>query len=388
MPLALPVSGRSRYVTSTLTGERVRAFVPASLPPARRTLDLSALQPILAEANQAIGRLDGVTANFPSLKVFLYSYVRKEAVLSSQIEGTQSSLSDLLLYENAETPGVPLHDVQEVSHYVAALQHGLKRLEGGFPLSLRLMREIHKVLLQKGRGSHARPGEFRTSQNWIGGTRPGNAAYVPPPPEFVMDCMGQLELFLHQEDDGLPVLIRAGLAHAQFESIHPFLDGNGRVGRLLITFMLTANKVLHEPVLYLSLFFKKYRQDYYERLNGTRRDKGWTEWLDFFLQGVRDTANQATQTAIAIEKIFRDDNETIEQLGRATPSAMVIHQIAQANPILSIRHVTQETGLSFPTASAAIQRLSAAGILHESSGKRRDRLFVYTKYLDILNRDL
>jgi Fic family protein len=293
-----------------------------------------------------------------------------------------------LLFENAETPGVPLHDVEEVSHYVAALQHGLKRLESGFPLSLRLMREIHKVLLQKGRGSHARPGEFRTSQNWIGGTRPGNAAYVPPPPEFVMDCMGQLELFLHQEDDGLPVLIRVGLAHAQFESIHPFLDGNGRVGRLLITFMLTAKKVLHEPVLYLSLFFKKHRQDYYERLNGTRGDKGWTEWLDFFLQGVRDTADQATHTAVEIDRLFRDDTKAIERLGRATPSAMVIHQIAQGNPILSIRHVTQETGLSFPTASAAIQRLVAAGIVHESSGKRRDRLFVYTKYLDILNREL
>src|SRR5580698_7649880 len=238
----LKSSAGSRYVTSTVSGERVRAFVPAPLPPPARTLDLASLQTILAEANQAIGRLDGMTSAFPDLNLFLYSYVRKEAVLSSQIEGTQSSLSDLLLYENAETPGVPLDDVQEVSNYVAALNHGLKRMREGFPLSLRLIREIHEVLLAKGRGSHAQPGQFRKSQNWIGGSRPGNAAYVPPPPEYVMDCMGQLEMFLHQEAATLPLLVRAGLIHAQFESIHPFLDGNGRVGRLLITFMLCAEE--------------------------------------------------------------------------------------------------------------------------------------------------
>src|SRR5271170_344900 len=254
MPKPLKTATRSRYVTSTVSGERVRAFVPAPLPPDARTLDLASLQTILAEANQAVGRLDGMTSAFPDLNLFLYSYVRKEAVLSSQIEGTQSSLSDLLLYENAEIPGVPLDDVQEVSNYVAALNHGLKRLRGGFPLSLRLIREIHEVLLSKGRGSHAQPGEFRKSQNWIGGTRPGNAAYVPPPPEYVMDCLGDLETFLHSDEGSLPLLIRAGLVHAQFETIHPFLDGNGRVGRLLITFMLCAEQVLREPVLYLSLF--------------------------------------------------------------------------------------------------------------------------------------
>ena len=302
MSIPPKTASRSRYVTSTMSGERVQAFVPAPLPPDARTVDLASLQGILAEANQAVGRLDGMTSAFPDLNLFLYSYVRKEAVLSSQIEGTQSSLSDLLLYENAEIPGVPLDDVQEVSNYVAALNHGLKRLRGGFPLSLRLIREIHEVLLSKGRGSHAQPGEFRKSQNWIGGSRPGNAAYVPPPPEYVMDCLGDLESFLHEEEDSLPLLIRAGLVHAQFETIHPFLDGNGRVGRLLITFMLTEKKMLHEPVLYLSLFFKKHRRLYYDRLNGTRKDDGWKEWLDFFLQGVRDTANQAVETAIEIDK--------------------------------------------------------------------------------------
>jgi Fic family protein len=387
MPETAKTMANGRYVTSTLSGERVRAFVPGPLPPESRVLDLTSLQSILAEANQAVGRLDGMTSAFPDLNLFLYSYVRKEAVLSSQIEGTQSSLSDLLLYENAETPGVPLDDVEEVSNYVAALNHGLKRMRGGFPLSLRLIREIHEVLLAKGRGSHAQPGEFRKSQNWIGGTRPGNAAYVPPPPEYVLECMGDLESFLHRED-GLPLLIRAGLAHAQFESIHPFLDGNGRVGRLLITFMLTEKQMLHEPVLYLSLFFKKHRRLYYDRLNGTRNGDGWSKWLDFFLQGVRDTANQAAQTAAEIDKLFHADKEVIEDFGRRAPSALAIYQLAQLNPIFSIKHAANKSGLSFPTASTAIERLTKAGILQESSGKRRDRLFTYAKYLRVLNRDL
>jgi len=388
MSASLNPGTRSRYVTSTVSGERVRAFIPAPLPPEARALDLAALQTILAEANQALGRLDGMASAFPDLNLFLYSYVRKEAVLSSQIEGTQSSLSDLLLYENAELPGVPLDDVQEVSNYVAALNHGLKRLRTGFPLSLRLIREIHEVLLAKGRGSHAQPGEFRRSQNWIGGSRPGNAAYVPPPPEYVMDCLGDLESFLHSEDDSLPLLIRAGLAHAQFETIHPFLDGNGRVGRLLVTFLLTEEKMLHEPVLYLSLFFKKHRTLYYDRLNGTREHDGWPAWLDFFLQGVRDTANQAAQTAIEIDRLFRADKAKIDQLGRAAPSALLVYRQAQANPIFSIQRAARQANLTFPTASAAIHRLADAGILQESSGKRRDRLFLYAKYLEALNRDL
>jgi Fic family protein len=331
--------------------------------------------------------LDGTTSSLPDLKLFLYSYVRKEAVLSSQIEGTQSSLSDLLLYENAETPGVPLDDVQEVSNYVAALNHGLKRMRDGFPLSLRLIREIHEVLLAKGRGSHAQPGHFRKSQNWIGGSRPGNAAYVPPPPEYVADCMGQLETFIHQEGTTLPLLIKAGLVHAQFESIHPFLDGNGRVGRLLITFMLCAEEVLREPVLYLSLFFKKHRRLYYDRLNETRESEGWTAWLDFFLQGVRDTANQAARTAGNIDRLFNADKEKIERFGRGAASALMVYRYAQANPLFSIKNAARAMKVSFPTASAAVDRMIEAGILRESSGKRRGRLFLYESYLNILNRE-
>jgi Fic family protein len=387
MPKNEKIGSQSHYVTSTVSGERVRAFVPPPLPPGPGALDLTSLQAILAEANQSVGRLDGITSALPDLKLFLYSYVRKEAVLSSQIEGTQSSLSDLLLYENAETPGVPLDDVQEVSNYVAALNHGLKRMRGGFPLSLRLLREIHEVLLSKGRGSHAQPGQFRKSQNWIGGTRPGNAAYVPPPPEYVTDCMGQLETFIHQDAPSLPLLVRAGLVHAQFESIHPFLDGNGRVGRLLITFMLCAEEVLREPVLYLSLFLKKHRRLYYDQLNGTRGDEGWTAWLDFFLQGVRDTANQAARTANSIDKLFRTDKEKIELFGRGTTSALLIYRYAQANPLFSIRSAAREMKVSFPTASAAVMRMAEAGILQEASGRRRGRLFVYGEYLDVLNRE-
>jgi Fic family protein len=387
MPKDLKARSRSHYVSSTLSGEKVRAFVPPPLPPDPQELDLSSLQVLLAEANQAVGRLDGMTSALPDLKLFLYSYVRKEAVLSSQIEGTQSSLSDLLLYENAETPGVPLDDVQEVSNYVAALNHGLKRIRDGFPLSLRLIREIHEVLLSKGRGSHAQPGQFRRSQNWVGGSRPGNAAYVPPPPEYVMECMGQLEMFLYHESPSLPLLIRAGLVHAQFESIHPFLDGNGRVGRLLITFMLCAEDVLREPILYLSLFFKKHRRLYYDRLNGTRENGGWTEWLDFFLQGVRDTANQAARMAGEIDKLFQSDKEKIERFGRGASSALLVYRYAQVNPLFSIRNAAREAKVSFPTASAAVTRMTEARILRESSGKRRNRLFLYERYLDLLNQD-
>jgi len=232
-----------RFVVSKVGGETIRAYVPPALPPIP-PLRLDSVQLLLEQANQALGRLDGLASFLPDLSLFIYAWVRKEALLSSQIEGTQSSLSDLLLFENEEVPGVPIEDVQDVSNYVAALNHGLKRMREGFPLSLRLIREIHAILLSRGRGSEKDPGEFRRSQNWIGGTRPGNAAFVPPPPDLVMECMGQLESFLHSEAGNMPLLVRAALAHVQFESIHPFLDGNGRLGRLLITFLLCAGGAL------------------------------------------------------------------------------------------------------------------------------------------------
>ncbi len=374
-----------RYEETLLGGERVRAFVPAPLPPIPRLAMEGALQPLLEAAVLAIGRLDGVSSLLPDKALFLYAYVRKEAVLSSQIEGTQSSLSDLLLFELDETSGVPLDDVVEVSNYVAALDRGLARLRDGFPLSNRLIREIHGVLLSRGRGSGKDPGEFRRSQNWIGGSRPGNAAFVPAPHPAVPDCMAALERFLHAEDDGLPVLVRAGLAHVQFETIHPFLDGNGRVGRLLITFLLCHAGVLREPLLYLSLYFKQHRSIYYELLDRVHWDSDWEAWLKFFLEGVKQVAEGAVSTAERLGEMFRTDRSRVEATGRRAGSALRVHEALKARPVVSMPALRDTTGLSFPAVSSAMDLLVERGIARELTGKRRNRLFVYDRYLAILN---
>ena len=373
------------YITAITGHEQVRAFVPLPLPP-DPPLQLDPLLGLLDEANQALGRLDGLASVLPDLALLIYMYVRKEAVLSSQIEGTQSSLSDLLLYESDEAPGVPLDDVREVSNYVAAMDHGLRRLRGGFPLSLRLLREIHEILLAKGRGSEKHPGEFRTSQNWIGGTRPGNAAFVPPPPDKVIECMGSLELFLHSERPALPVLVKAALAHVQFETIHPFLDGNGRLGRLLITFLLCAAGALREPILYLSLYFKAHRREYYELLDRVRTDGEWETWVEFFLTGVRDTANQAAQTARQILDLIAADRREIERLGRPAASILRVHHLIQASPIISIPSAARKLSISAPTVAKSVEHMRQIGILREVTGKQRHRLYAYRRYLDILNQ--
>lgn len=372
------------YVASLFGGEPVRAYVPPPLPP-DPPLDMARLYPMLDRANQALGRLDAVTTLLPNTGLFIYLYVRKEALLSSQIEGTQSSLSDLLLYESEETPGVPLDDVREVSNYVAAMEHGLKRLHEGFPLSLRLMREIHRILLADGRGANKEPGEFRRSQNWIGGTRPGTARFVPPPPDLVMDCLGDLERFLHDDVRHLPILIKAALVHVQFESIHPFLDGNGRLGRLLITFLLCAQGVLTEPILYLSLYLKSHRTAYYELLQQVREQGAWEDWLEFFLDGVHQTAMQATEAATRILHLFDDDRARIGGLGRAASSALQVHEYLKKRPYLSIPKAAKDLGISVPTVTRSVRHLEDLGILKEVSGRRRDRLFVYGRYLDILS---
>jgi Fic family protein len=343
------------------------------------------LQPLLESALLALGRLDGVSTLLPDKALFLYTYVRKEAVLSSQIEGTQSSLSDLLLFELEEVPGVPLDDVVEVSNYVAALDHGLARLREGLPLSNRLIREIHGTLLSRGRGSDKDPGEFRRSQNWIGGTRPGNAIFVPPPPTAVPDCMGALEHFLHADKDGIPVLIRAGLAHVQFETIHPFLDGNGRVGRLMITFLLCQSGVLRDPLLYLSLHFKQHRSTYYELLDRVRRDGDWEAWLTFFLEGVKRVAEGAVTTADRLGETFQSDRSRIESAGRRAGSALRVHEALKARPIQSLSSICAVTALSFPAASSAMELLLELGIARELTGKRRNRVFLYDRYMVILN---
>lgn len=373
------------YVNRSVAGESYRCCIPPSLPP---TPPL-ALDPdhyeLMEQANRALGRLDGLTALLPDTSLFIYFYVRKEALLSSQIEGTQSSFSDLLLFESKEVPGVPIEDVQEVSNYVAAMTHGLKRLREGFPLSLRLMREIHGILLVKGRGADKTPGEFRRSQNWIGGTRPGNAMFVPPPAEDVMKLMGDLEKFLHGEPVKMPVLIKAALAHVQFETIHPFLDGNGRLGRLLITFLLCAEKALSEPILYLSLYFKTHRQEYYEHLQRVRTEGGWEEWLRFFLTGVMQTAEQATAAARNILGLFEKDRAKIEKLGRPAGSALRVHEYLQRKPITSAPKAAKKLGITEPTVRASLTHLQKLGIVKEMTGRQRNRLFVYRRYLDILD---
>ncbi|MBS1872567.1 MAG: Fic family protein [Acidobacteria bacterium] len=342
----------------------------------------------MERTNQSLGRLDGLGSLLPDLELFIYAYVLKEAVLSSQIEGTQSSLSDLLLFENDEAPGVPITDVQEVSNYVAALKHGLARLRQGFPLSLRLIREIHSVLLAEGRGSDKDPVEFRRSQNWIGGTRPGTAIFVPPPPDLVMECMGALELFMHEERRDVPPLVKAGLVHVQFESIHPFLDGNGRIGRLLITFLLCATGALREPILYLSLFFKAHRQAYYDLLMRVRETGDWESWIEFFLQGVKETSEQAVNAAQRILALLNSDRKKIETLGRSSASMLRVFHYAQTRPILNIQNCAEALAVSFPTVSTAVDGLERLGVLREVTGRQRKRLFGYDAYLGILNEGI
>jgi Fic family protein len=373
-----------RHETVIVGGESVPAFVPDPLPPDPGIDFGPPLQRALEAAVLAVGRLDGVSTLLPDASLFLFTYVRKEAVLSSQIEGTQSSLADLLLFELEEAPGVPLADVIEVSNYVAALDHGLARLRGGFPLSNRLIREIHGVLLSRGRGSGKSPGEFRRTQNWVGGSRPGNASFVPPPHSAVEGCMADLERFLHAEHDGLPVLVRAALAHVQFETIHPFLDGNGRVGRLLITLTLCHAGTLREPLLYLSLYFKQHRATYYELLDRTRGGGDWESWLMFFLEGVRVTAESAVADAQRLTATFAEDRRCIEAQGRRAGSALRVHQALEMRPILSLPAVCEATGLSFPAASSAMGLLRELGVARELTGKRRNRLFAYQRYLAIL----
>jgi Fic family protein len=369
-----------RYEVRTAGGEAVRSFVPFALPPDPPLSLAGPVQGLLERASLALGRLDSVSTLLPDTDLFLYAYVRKEAVLSSQIEGTQSSLSDLLLFELDQASGVPLDDVTEVSNYVAAMEHGLARLAKGFPLSARLIREIHAKLLARGRGSDKDPGEFRRSQNWVGGTRPGNALFVPPPRTSVADCMSDLEKFLHAED-GLPVLVRAALAHVQFETIHPFLDGNGRVGRLLVTFLLCHAGVLRQPLLYLSLYFKENRQEYYRLLESVRTEGDWESWITFFLEGVARTGDGAFATARSLGILFKEDRERIQANGRRAGSALRVHEALKTRPVSTLQDVSQRAHLSFPAASKGMELLVEMGIARELTGRKRNRIFIYDRYL-------
>ncbi len=373
------------FVPVSTLGEQCHAFVPSPLPPTPAiTLDES-LHEQLQDASLAIGRLDGQIDVLPDRQVFLYSYVRKEAVLSSQIEGTQSSLNDLLTHEMDLAPGVPLDDVAEVSCYVAALELGMQRLAEELPVSLRLITELHGQLLASGRGSTKQPGEFRRSQNWIGGTRPGNARHVPPPPDMVLDCMGSLEKFIHNDPVKTGTLIKAALAHVQFETIHPFLDGNGRLGRLLIALILSAEGMLRQPMLYLSLYFKQHRSDYYAYLQNIRETGDWEAWLSFFLRGVKETADDAALTARRLRIIFREDREKLLVLSGATGSLLQAHEQLQRVPLLSASKAAAKMNVSLPTATKALQRLQILGIVREITGGKYGRLYAYDAYLSILS---
>lgn len=373
------------YVTSTMNGLAHQAFVPSALPPDPPLRVDPLLDGLRERALIALGELKGVTRVLPDTRLFLYHYVRKEALLSSQIEGTQSSLSDLLLFEMDEAPGVPIDDVREVSNYVDALEHGLERLRSGFPLSLRLIREMHEHLLRRGRGAAKAPGEFRRSSVWIGGPSPDRAQFVPPPPEHLPDCLTALEAFFHTRDDGVPPLARAALAHVQFETIHPFLDGNGRLGRLLIVLLLREAGLLDEPSLYLSLYFKTRREEYYERLNAVRASGDWEGWLRFFYEGVAATAGQAVDTAQRLLKLFDADRQRLRETGRLAGNALRLHERMTYHPIRSIQRLVEETGLTKPTVARGLDKMIELGIVEEITGRKRNKAFAYRQYLAILS---
>lgn len=376
---------QGKYITTSTVGEKVQAFVPAPLPP-RPDIDWSpVLRQQFENAYLALGRLDSISSLLPDTDIFLYMYVRKEAVLSSMIEGTQSSLSDLLLYELAERPGVPMDDAEEVSNYVSALEHGLRRLGEGFPLSIRLLKELHAILLSGGRGSSKHPGELRTSQNWIGGTRPGNAVYVPPPADTLADALSAMEKFIHDEKVRTPTLLKAAMVHVQFESIHPFLDGNGRLGRLLITLILVAEKILQQPLLYLSLYFKTHRQEYYERLNQVRISGDWESWLAFFAEATEQTANNAVDTAKQLIVRTEHDTQLIMSQGRFAGTLSQIHCAMLRRPVATAAWIKKDTGLAPATIQSGLQKLEHLNLLQELTGKQRDRVYVYGKYIAILN---
>lgn len=372
-----------RFAETPVAGEIVRAFIPPPLPPTP-SIDILGLLDRLSLAERALGRLDGITMLLPRQELFLYMYVRKEALLSSQIEGTQSTLTDLLRFEAEAQAGQPIDDVREVSNYVDAMMYGLERLET-LPLSLRLIREMHERLLQSGRGGTKDPGEFRRSQNWIGGTRPSNALFVPPPITELEGCLADLERFIHDDTSKLPALIKAGLLHVQFETIHPFLDGNGRIGRLLVTLYLCVNGVLRKPLLYLSLFLKTHRADYYRLLQEVREHGNWEAWLDFFLTGVAETANQAFDAATRIVELFKEDREHLTARSERAGSTLRIHDVFQQLPFLTANQLVDRTGLTAPTVNAALADLERLGVVEEVTGRRRGRVFGYRRYLAILS---
>jgi len=372
------------YKTHVISGETYQTYVPSPLPP-HPAIDSTKIQSNLDRAQQALALLNATAATIPNISLFIYMYVRKEALLSSQIEGTQSSFSDLILFENNQKPLVAIDDVEEVSNYVNTINYGLEQMRNGMPLSLRLIKEMHGILLQGTRGKNKLPGQFRTSQNWIGGSRPSNALFVPPAPEDLINCLSDFETFLHTKKNALPVLITIGLAHVQFETIHPFLDGNGRLGRTLITLLLCHHGLINEPILYLSLYLKQNRFIYYTMLDRVRTQGEWEVWLEFFLDGIYLTATKAVLTANKINLLFAADEAVINTMGRIKTSAINIFTILKKLPQLSVPVLVTNYHFHPSTARDALTALNNAGIISEITGKKRDRVYVYKKYLALLD---
>jgi Fic family protein len=385
----MPKRTTGRYERTTVGGEQVAAFVPHALPPAAPPLVVdTAVTARLRTAEQALVRLELAGEMVPSLDWFIYAFVRKEAVVSSQIEGTQATLVDLLTFEaqdSAEPRAAPSADVEEVCNYLDALAHARAQLADprGLPLSMRLLNETHARLMRGVRGAEKLPSEVRRSLNWIGGSRPGNAAYVPPPPHALGEVLGAFEKYLHA-DDALPPLVRAALLHVQFETIHPYLDGNGRIGRLLVTLFLEHWKLLTKPLLYLSLFFKRHREDYYRRLNAVRSDGDWEGWLDFFLDGVATIADEAVASARELFALVAADRTRVLAHAGMSVVALRLFEFLPRQPIVTVASVMKLVATTKPTAGRAIELLVAAGVLVETTGKKRDRSFVYRGYLDRL----
>lgn len=374
------------YRISKTNDQMVRAFLPNPLPP-NPPIDLGGKRTELLErALVSCGRFDGITATLPDPALFLYSFVRKEAVLSSQIEGAQSSLSDLLLFEAQPAAAAP-GDVREVSCYVAAIEFAVARMKEDFPLSLRLIRDTHAELLRSGKGAEKLPGQFRTSQNWIGGTRPGNAHFVPPPPGEVMNCLGDLEKFMNAEEDGYSSLIRAAIVHAQFETIHPFLDGNGRTGRMLISLMLFRAQIIRQPHLYISLYFKQHREEYYRRLDRVRSHGEWEEWVEFFLEGVASSASFAADSANRLLHLFGEDSKRIDRANKSYQSVKKVLIALQSVPFGTVGDIASRAKLLIPSADRAIKVLESMGILSEITNRKRGRVYAYDAYLSILSED-
>jgi Fic family protein len=381
-----PRSERSGQVTESLyDGSAIRAFVPRNLPPEPPLMLSPEDESAIARANQAIGRLEGIRSALPEARLFTYFYVRKEAVLSAQIEGTQSSLSDLLRFESGVSPGVPLNEVEEVSDYIAAMEVGLRAMTHEKPIDAELVRNVHWTLTKSGRGAHLTPGQFRVEQNWVGGASPYDAEFVPPPAELVPGLVESLMRFVNESK--MPTLVKAALAHAQFETIHPFFDGNGRLGRLLITLILQAERVILEPLLYLSLYFKQHRSAYYESLQRVRFEGDWEQWLRFFIRGVTEVSGQAVDTATRLLALVETDRARIRaELKSSASSALRVLDALAKRPVTTAKSVAEESGVTLPTALSTLAALQKSGMVSELTGRKKNRVFGYSAYLAVLNR--